>query len=230
MPSKKTNQQRVIRIGNINSRPSTKTSGYLNVADKAASSIALPVTIVQGQGSGPTLVVIAGEHGCEYCGIMAAVRLIASITPEKINGTLIVVPLANPPAFEERTLFVNPIDAVNLYASYPGSLAGTVSHIMAHEIFSQIAKKADFLVHLHGGDYNEALVPFNYYAHTGNPSVDSMSRKLASCFPVDYVLEAVMAREASFRSPKSTSYAATGAGALFRGGFLGKNSSPHCRM
>ena len=228
MPSRKTNQHRAIRIGNINSRPSTKTSGYLNVADKAASSIALPVTIVQGQSSGPTLVVIAGEHGCEYCGIMAAVRLIASITPEKIKGTLIVVPLANPPAFEERTLFVNPIDAVNLYASYPGSLAGTVSHMMAHEIFSQIAKKADFLVHLHGGDYNEALVPFNYYAHTGNRSVDSMSRKLASCFPVDYVLEAVMAREASSGSPKGTSYAATGAGTLYGEASLEQIPSTMC--
>src|SRR2546428_9038826 len=187
MPSRKTNQHRVIRIGNINSRPGTKTSGYLNVADKAASSIALPVTIVQGQSSGPTLVVIAGEHGCEYCGIMAAVRLIASVTPEKIKGTLIVVPLANPPAFEERTLFVNPIDAVNLYASYPGSLAGTVSHIMAHEIFSQIAKKADFLVHLHGGGHNEAPEPFNHHAPTGKRSVGSKSVKLRRWFPAHYV-------------------------------------------
>src|SRR5207247_8514639 len=136
MPSRKTNQHRVIRIGNINSRPGTKISGYLNVADKAASSIALPVTIVQGQSSGPTLVVIAGEHGCEYCGIMAAVRLIGSITPEKIKGTLIVVPIANPPDFEERTLFVTPIAAVKLDASYPAHLTAPVSLTMRHEVAS----------------------------------------------------------------------------------------------
>jgi uncharacterized protein len=141
--------------------------------------------------------------------------LIREVTPDKIKGDLVVVPLANPPAFEERTLFVNPIDAVNLYASYPGSMEGTVSYMMAHEIFSKVAAKADYLVHLHGGDYNEALVPFNYYAHTGNRKVDSMSRKLASCFPVNYVLEAVMANEVSSGSPKGTSYAATGAGTLY---------------
>ena len=153
-----------IRIGNFSSSPGKKKSGYLKVAEKAASAIALPVTIIQGLTSGPKLLVIAGEHGCEYCGIMAAVRLIREVDPRRINGALIVVPLANPPAFEERALFVNPIDSTNLYSSYPGSEKGTVSYIMAHEIFSKLVSKANYLIHLHGADYNESLIPFNYYA------------------------------------------------------------------
>ena len=60
------------------------------------------MTIIQGKEPGPTFVVLAGEHGCEYCGIFAAVRIIKDIEPETIKGTLIVLPLANPPAFEER--------------------------------------------------------------------------------------------------------------------------------
>ncbi|MDA4112330.1 MAG: succinylglutamate desuccinylase/aspartoacylase family protein, partial [Thaumarchaeota archaeon] len=125
------------------------------------------------------------------------------------------IPLANPPAFEERSLFVNPIDVVNLYASYPGSPDGTISHIMAHRIFTELTSVADYLIHLHGADYNEALVPFNYYAHTGNSNVDSESKKLASCFPVDYVLEAEKVTDVSQGSPKGTSYAATAAGTLY---------------
>lgn len=204
-----------IKIGNVTSRPGSKQSGYLTIANKAASSINIPLTIVQGDSPGPTLVVIAGEHGCEYCGIMAAVRLIRDVRPGEIKGTLVVAPLANPPAFEERSLFVNPIDSVNLYASYPGSPEGTASYVMAHKIFSEIAMKADYLIHLHGADYNESLIPFNYYALTGNSDVDSMSRKLASCFPVDHVLEAVSAAEVSDGSPKGTSYAASAAGTLY---------------
>lgn len=204
-----------IRIGSVMSSPGKKESGHLKVADKAASTISIPISIIQGKSPGPTLVVIAGEHGCEYCGIMAAIRVIKDTSPEKINGTLIVVPLANPPAFEERTLFVNPIDAVNLYASYPGSTEGTVSYIMAHKIFSEIALKGDYLIHLHGADYNESLIPFNYYALTDNSEVDSMSQKLASCFPVEYVLEAQHAGEVSAGSPRGTSYATSASGTLY---------------
>jgi predicted deacylase len=206
---------RKIRVGDVSSSPGKKQSGHLKVGEKAASSIELPVTIIQGDLPGPTLVVLAGEHGCEYCGIFAAVHVIKEVQPENIKGTLVVLPLANPPAFEERALFVNPIDVVNLYASYPGSPDGTISHIMAHKIFSEVASVADNLIHLHGADYNESLVPFNYYAHTGNPKVDSMSRKMASCFPVDYVLEAEKAADVSTGSPKGTSYAATAAGTLY---------------
>lgn len=204
-----------IRVGNVTSSPGTKQSGHLTVGEKAASSIELPVTIIQGAQPGPTLVVLAGEHGCEYCGIFAAVRVIKEVQPENIRGTLVILPLANPPAFEERALFVNPIDVVNLYASYPGSPDGTISYIMAHRIFSEVTSIANYLIHLHGADYNESLIPFNYYARTGNSSVDSMSRKLASCFPVDYVLETERASDVTSGSPKGTSYAASAAGTLY---------------
>ena len=205
----------LIQVGNVSSRPGTKQSGYLKVGEKAASSIELPVTIIQGASPGPTLVVLAGEHGCEYCGIFAAVRVIKNVKPEELAGTLVVLPLANPPAFEERSLFVNPIDAVNLYASYPGSTEGTISYIMAQKLFTTITSIADYLIHLHGADYNESLVPFNYYSHTGNTDVDAMSRKMASCFPVDYVLEAEKASDVTSGSPKGTSYAATATGTLY---------------
>jgi uncharacterized protein len=215
MSTEQNRKSSTIRVGNVSSIPGTKQSGLLKVGEKAASSIELPITIIQGELPGPTLVVLAGEHGCEYCGIFAAVRVIRDIQPGSIKGTLVVMPLANPPAFEERSLFVNPIDAVNLYASYPGSPDGTISHIMAHKIFSEVTSFADYLIHLHGADYNESLVPFNYYAHTGNPKVDLMSRKMASCFPVDYVLEAEKATDVSTGSPKGTSYAATATGTLY---------------
>jgi len=206
---------KIIHIGDVISAPGEKRSGHLKVGEKAASSIELPVTVIQGKDPGPTLAVLAGEHGCEYCGIFAAVRIIKDVQPENIRGTLVVIPLANPPAFEERALFVNPIDAVNIYASYPGSKDGTISYIMANRIFTELTSIADSIIHLHGADYNESLVPFNYYARTGNSKVDSMSQKLASCFPVDYVLEAEKPSDVTTGSPKGTSYAATAAGTLY---------------
>jgi len=206
---------KLFKIGDVTSAAGEKRSGHLVVAEKAASAIELPVTIIQGREDGPTLAVLAGEHGCEYCGIFAAVRIIKDVDPEDIKGTLVVIPLANPPAFEERSLFVNPIDVVNIYASYPGSSDGTISYVIANRIFTELTSVAEYIIHLHGADYNESLIPFNYYARTGNLKIDSMSQKLASCFPVDYVLEAEKPSDATTGSPKGTSYAATAAGTLY---------------
>ena len=50
-----------IRIGNVTSSPGTKKSGRLKIAEKAASSIELPVTVIQGSSPGPTLAVLAGD-------------------------------------------------------------------------------------------------------------------------------------------------------------------------
>ena len=72
MSTEQNQKSSVIRVGDVSSRPGTKQSGRLKVAEKAASSIELPLTIIQGQIPGPTLVVLAGEHGCEslrdFCG------------------------------------------------------------------------------------------------------------------------------------------------------------------
>ena len=46
-------------------------------------------------------------------------------------------------------------------------------------------------------------------------STFAMSRDLARCFPVDYVLEAVNSGNASTGSPRGTSYAANAAGTLY---------------
>ena len=102
--------------------------GRFRAAERASSAIELPVSIAQGTKDGPTLVVIAGEHGCEYSGIVAAVKLIRDMRPSELSGTVIVVPIANPVAFDSRFLFVNPIDQVNPYGAYPGD-PGSDGHL-----------------------------------------------------------------------------------------------------
>jgi predicted deacylase len=70
-------------------------------------------------------------------------------------------------------------------------------------------------VHLHGADYNEELVPFNYYAKTGKKQVDEMSLKITRCFPSKFYLEAVLEEDVTVGAPKGTSYAANARGTLY---------------
>jgi predicted deacylase len=55
--------------------------------------------------------------------------------PGDINGTLVIVPVANTVAFDERVLFVNPLDEVTLYVSTRGMLR-VQSHMSRRTEFS----------------------------------------------------------------------------------------------
>ena len=204
-----------MQIGDIKGVPGKSVHGRFKVAERAASSIELPVTIVQGQKAGPTLVVIAGEHGCEYAGIVAAVKLAHDLKASELSGTVVIVPLANPVAFDSRYLFVNPIDQVNPYGAYPGEPGATVTFQVAYKILHEIAAKGDAVVHLHGADYNEALVPFNYVPFTGDKDLDRRSSQLASCFPVRYHLRALPTSKSTSVPPVGTTYAVTADGTLY---------------
>ncbi|MDA4114018.1 MAG: succinylglutamate desuccinylase/aspartoacylase family protein [Thaumarchaeota archaeon] len=204
-----------IKIGEVRSIPGKSVHGTYKVAERAASTIDLPISIIQGRKPGPTLVIIAGEHGCEYSGIVAAVKLARDLRASELSGTVIIVPLANPVAFDARYLFVNPIDQVNPYGAYPGEPGATVTFQIAHKILNDIALKGDAVVHLHGADYNEALVPFNYVPMTGRKEVDEESSRLASCFPVLYHLDALPASKSTSVPPVGTTYAVTADGTLY---------------
>ena len=56
-------------------------------------SVEMPVATITGSKEGPTFAVIAGMHGGEYAGMLAAQKLIQTIEPDCLSGKLIVVPV-----------------------------------------------------------------------------------------------------------------------------------------
>jgi predicted deacylase len=57
----------------------------------------VPIIVVRGARPGPKLLVTAGVHGDELNGIDVAHRLAAEVVPEKLTGTLTLVPGINVP-------------------------------------------------------------------------------------------------------------------------------------
>jgi hypothetical protein len=58
--------------------------------------------------SGPAshrLAILTGNHGVEYEPIVALHSLPAKIDPAAVRGTIVIVHIANPPAFQRRTIF-----------------------------------------------------------------------------------------------------------------------------
>jgi len=157
-----------------------------------------PVISVTGAKPGPVLFVNAGVHGGEYPAIEAVIRLSKMLDPEKISGTVVLMPVLSLPAFRTRTPFVCPVDNVNPNRVFPGDPNGGYSEQMTHALIKEFVVHADAYIDLHGGDIPEALVPFVICRSEAGVAatepvkavnkVAAKSRELAMAFGLPYVL------------------------------------------
>src|SRR5918994_742938 len=122
--------QDVLSVGSASARRGEAVSGWLQVPDGADPGTRIPVTVVHGAGPGPVLALVAGTHGYEYTSIVALPRVRERLVPARMNGSVILVHMANPPTFYGRRIYYGP-DGKNLNRMYPGRADGTVSERIA---------------------------------------------------------------------------------------------------
>jgi len=145
----------------------------LQAAPTFGSDGSLRVGIVHGAESGPVLAVVAGVHGSEYAGIEAATRLYRDVEAQRLRGTIIVVPTANPAAFAARV--------------FPGDGGKTVSYRIARTLMREVALRCDALVDLHGADLGEAMVPCVTALDHGQGEGDEATLAMASVYGTEFV-------------------------------------------
>lgn len=126
--------------------------------------VELPVAVIRGRDPGPTLYLQAGLHGDEMTGIEICRRALAELDPERLSGTVVSVPLANPPAHRSRTRgAVNeergPLDANRVF---PGSEGGLLTERIVHILFDEFVSHADLVLDLHSALDGCNIVPFVY--------------------------------------------------------------------
>lgn len=179
----------VFRVGSAVAEPGSSTAGVLDVAGSGEEGTALPVTVIHGRSPGPVLAVVAGVHGSEYVPIVAASHLPSRVSAGELRGTVVVVHLANPPAFFGRTVYVSPADGKNLNRVFPGNPEGTLTERIAHALTTRILGRADYVIDVHAGDANEDLRPYTgYYGAAGSPAVIARSRAMAVAFGLEHVV------------------------------------------
>ena len=151
----------------------------------------IPVTVLHGNQKGPVLSLIAGIHGSEYSPILAMQQLPALLDPTQMSGTLVVVHIANMPAFTGRTVYFGPTDLKNLNRSFPGDSSGTITQRIAYALTNHVIKPADYLIDIHSGDANESLRPSYsaYYAEAGGADVVQQSKRIAVAFGLETVVQ-----------------------------------------
>ncbi|MFL7047739.1 succinylglutamate desuccinylase/aspartoacylase family protein, partial [Vibrio cyclitrophicus] len=113
------------------------------------SPLSIPIEIIHGRQAGPTLMVNAAIHGDELNGVEIARQLTNAIEPNKLKGTLIVVPIVNVFGFIHKSRYLP--DRRDLNRCFPGSEKGSLTSRIAYTFFENVAKHCDYILDLHTG-------------------------------------------------------------------------------
>lgn len=132
-----------------------------------------PVLVAHGDRPGPTLCLTAAVHGDELTGIEVVRRVVYSIDPKNLSGTVIGVPIVNIAGFQRHSRYLP--DRRDLNRHFPGSPTGSLASRVAYSFFTQIIQRCERLVDLHTGSFHRTNLP-QLRADLANPDILEMTK------------------------------------------------------
>lgn len=121
--------------------------------------LSLPVSVVHGSHPGPTIWISAAVHGDELNGIEIVRRILVTIDPATLGGTILAVPIVNVFGVLAESRYLP--DRRDLNRSFPGSKNGSLAGRLAHLLTTKIVSRSSFGMDFHtgsGGRSNVAQV------------------------------------------------------------------------
>lgn len=170
-------------VSSVSVKPGEKKS-WIEQFEVNGQKYNMPLYVINGKGAGPTLAITGGVHAAEYASIAAALETGQNLDPKKLNGQVIIAPVINTPGFSARSIYVCPLDNINLNRVFPGNAQGGASEQVANWVFQNVISRGDYYIDMHGGDLVEALTPFTIIHKSGDPKVDAASLELAKTFGI----------------------------------------------
>ena len=157
----------------------------------AYSVIPIPIAVI-ANGSGPTVLLAAGNHGNEYEGQVALRELVRELEPQDIQGRLIVLPSLNMPAVRADTR-VSPLDGGNLNRAFPGTPTGGPTQAIAGFLAQVLLPMCDAGIDIHTGGNMGTFIPLTFLCQCADGEVFQRSAELAEAFaaPWTYLVTGV---------------------------------------
>jgi uncharacterized protein len=125
--------------------------------ESAYGAVTSPFACIAG-AQGPTVLLTAGNHGDEYEGQIALLKLLHRMDPADVHGRILVLPSLNlPAALAGRRS--SPVDGGNLNRSFPGDPSGGVTSALAHFIDTELLPRSQFALDLHSGGSSLEYLP-----------------------------------------------------------------------
>ena len=136
-----------------------------------------PVLVVNGTRPGPTVCLTAAVHGDELNGIEIVRSVLYDLSPDKLAGTVIGVPIVNLQGFRRSSRYLPDRRDLNRY--FPGNSTGSSASRIAHSFFQEVISHCDALVDLHTGSFHRTNLP-QLRADLGNPQVARLTEKFGA--------------------------------------------------
>ncbi|MFQ5794185.1 MAG: succinylglutamate desuccinylase/aspartoacylase family protein [Candidatus Bipolaricaulia bacterium] len=120
------------------------------------SLLTLPCGTISGPEPGPRVCILAGQHGNEWNGIYLIRRLYIALQDQPVRGTLVLLPVVHPMAFNERERVDN-LDQVDLNRTYTVQIPRKPTEHLGQALYRFIFSRMDYLIDLHSGGPGEYL-------------------------------------------------------------------------
>ena len=121
------------------------------------SDMALPVRVVHGARPGPTIWLNAAIHGDEVGGVEIITRLLGTLDPVEMAGSVLAVPVVNVHGFIGGDRYLP--DRRDLNRSFPGSATGSLASQIAHLFMASIVGPSDVGIDLHTASDHRTNLP-----------------------------------------------------------------------
>jgi uncharacterized protein len=145
--------------------------------------VTLPVHVLHGQRPGPTMFISAAIHGDELNGVEIIRRVLKTLQPGNIAGTLLCVPVVNAYGFIGRSRYLP--DRRDLNRSFPGSPNGSLAARLAHIFLTEVVHRCQFGIDLHTAAVHRVNLP----QIRSNFAKSPRCRELSEAFGAQVVLE-----------------------------------------
>jgi predicted deacylase len=147
------------------------------------SQVTLAVQVLHGAKEGPVVSLTGAVHGDEPVGPATINRLMATLEPQEVSGTIIGFPVANPFAVITKSR-ISGVDyeRLNLNRVFPGNANGLITERVAAAIFDGGIRKANYHLDYHEGGYDFIARYLIAQNQPDQPEVSAESLRLAKAF------------------------------------------------
>jgi hypothetical protein len=173
--------ERRLVVGELKVKRGEKIFTALKVGELPdATDVLVPIIVINGSESGPILTITSALHGDEVNGVEICYRLAQEIQPGEVSGTLVLLPICNPLAFNAKTR-LTPMDNKDMNRCFPGRRNGSITDKMAYAIFEGVIKKSNYLIDFHSGSHYFRCAP-HVRTFSGNLDLQEMAKSFGLKF------------------------------------------------
>ena len=168
--------KKILKVGDLVANQGEKKQGLVYIYN---TNTFMPITLINGENEGKTVLITGGIHGGEYPCIQTTIEIASEISPKDVSGNIILIHPVNTQAFKQKVSAIVPEDKKNINRVFPGNREGSIAEKIAFFITNECQSQADFYLDLHGGDLSELVTDFVYYPGIGDEKIIEESRKAA---------------------------------------------------